>query len=85
MEQNTKPKMSLHLYRQIIYDEGSKPIKWGKRTSSINSVGKTGQVYAKKSNWTSLSCCEQKCIKMVEDKCKIIKSICRKIHMLCAH
>ena len=49
------PEMKSHMYGQLIYDKGVKNIQWGKIASSVSGVGKTGQVYTKESNWTTLS------------------------------
>ena len=46
--------MNPHLYGQLIYDKRSQNIEWGK-VSVINGVGKTGQLHAKESKWTTLS------------------------------
>ena len=39
--------ISPHLYGQLIYDKGGNTIQWGKDTSSINYVGKIGQLHVK--------------------------------------
>ena len=40
------PEINLCLYSQLIYNKGGKNIKWEKTVSSINGVGKTGQMHA---------------------------------------
>ena len=42
------------LYDQLIYDKGNKNTQCGKG-SLVNNVGKTGQLHAKESNWTTFS------------------------------
>ena len=49
------PEQNTHGYVQLIYGRGGKHVQWGKKASSINDFGKTGQQYAKQSNWTILS------------------------------
>ena len=46
------PKISPHVYSQIIYDKADKNIQGVRAVSStINSAGKTGQPHAKELNW----------------------------------
>ena len=46
-EQNREPRNKpIHIW-SIIYDKEAKNIQWGKTVSSINDVGKTGQLHAK--------------------------------------
>ncbi len=47
--------MNPHLYGQLIYDKDVRIYNKEKRASSINGVGKTGQLHAKESNWTTFS------------------------------
>ena len=49
MEHNREPEMSPHLHGQLIYNRG-KNIKWEKRASFINAIGKVGQLHAKELN-----------------------------------
>ena len=35
------------LYGQLIFDKGDRSIKWSKISSSINGVGRSGQIHAK--------------------------------------
>ena len=42
------PEITLHLYGQVIYSEGDKNTQWRKTAYSINLVGNSGQVHAKK-------------------------------------
>ena len=44
MKQNIE--MDLQLYGQLIFDKAEKNIKWEKKISSTNGVGKTGQQHA---------------------------------------
>ena len=60
MEQNREPTKELILYGQLIRDKGGKDIQWGKDSLFNNGFGKTGQLHAKESNWTTLSHCVQK-------------------------
>ena len=47
MEQNRElPNKPTHMC-QLIYNKGAKTIQWGRAVSSINDVGKTGQLLAK--------------------------------------
>ena len=46
--------MNPQLYGQLIYDNEAKIYKKKKTASSRNGVGKTGQIHAKESNWTTL-------------------------------
>ena len=39
------PDMDPQLYGQLIFDKTGKNIQWKKTVSSINDVGKTGQLY----------------------------------------
>ena len=50
MEQNREPEMSPHLHAQLIYNKEGKNIKWEKRASFINAIGKVGQLHAKELN-----------------------------------
>ena len=49
-------KLSAYICGQLIYDKGGKKTQQGKDNLSINSAGKTEQLYAKDSNQTPLSC-----------------------------
>ena len=53
------PEMNPHLQEPLIYNKGGKNIQ-REKAYSINGVGETWQIYAKESNWTSLSYHEQK-------------------------
>ena len=59
MEQNREPG-NVPTPIWAIYNKGGKNIQWEKTASSINGVGKTGQLHAKKLKWTTLSHHEQK-------------------------
>ena len=50
IEQNREPEMSPHLHAQLLYNKGGKNIKWEKRASFINALGKEGQLHAKELN-----------------------------------
>ena len=52
--------MNQHLYGQLIYDKESKNYHGKKRASSINGVGKMGQLHEKELKWTTLSHHSQK-------------------------
>ena len=43
------PETNTHLYDPLIMDKEGKNIRWG-RDSLLNSVGKIGQIHAKKKN-----------------------------------
>ena len=42
------PEINSHLYSQLIFDRGSRHIQWLKTVSSINDVGKIGQICVEK-------------------------------------
>ena len=42
------PEINPSLYSQVIFDKGGSSIKWNKIASSINGVGRSGQLCAKK-------------------------------------
>lgn len=44
-----RPEINKCLYRQVIFDKGTKSTQWGK-DSFFNAIGKTGQHRAKKKN-----------------------------------
>ena len=46
--------MNPHLCGQLIYVKGDKNIQQGKTASSVNVAGKTGQLHAKQSKWSTL-------------------------------
>ena len=54
MEQSREPREELTRV-QAICNKGVKNIQWGKKSFSINDVGKAGQLHAKESSWTMLS------------------------------
>ena len=54
MEQSREPREEPTLV-QAICNKGVKNIQWGKKSFSINDVGKAGQLHAKESSWTMLS------------------------------
>ena len=39
------PEINPSIYSQLFHDKEAKNIKWGKAVSSINGVGKTGQLH----------------------------------------
>ena len=41
------PEINPSLYGQLIFDKGDRSIKWSKISSSINGVGRSGQLHAK--------------------------------------
>ena len=43
-----RPEINPHLYSQLIFDRGSRHIQWLKTVSSINDVGKIGQICVEK-------------------------------------
>ena len=49
------PEMNPHLNGQLIYNKGARIYSRENTASSINGIGKTGQLQAKESNWTTLS------------------------------
>ena len=50
--------MNPHLYKSMMKE--SRTYSGEKTASSINDVGKTGELHAKESNWTVSSCPAQK-------------------------
>ena len=42
------PEINPHLYGQLIFDKRNRSIKWSKIVSSINGVGRSGQLHVKK-------------------------------------
>ena len=55
MEQNTEPRNEPTLSWPINLQQRRQNIQWGKESLFINNVGKTVQLHAKESNWTTLS------------------------------
>ena len=55
MEKTESPEMNPHLYGQSTYAKGDRKYNGEKTVSSINGFGKTEQLHAKESNWTTLS------------------------------
>ena len=55
MEQNREPRNEPHLHGKLIYNKGGRNTQWGKTATSITGAGKTGQLHAKESNWSTLS------------------------------
>ena len=55
LNRRESPKMNPHLYGRLIYTKETRISNREKTASSINGVGKTGQLHAKESNWTSFS------------------------------
>ena len=49
------PEINPGFYGQLIYDKEVRIYNREKITSSINGVGKTGQLHAQESNWTTFS------------------------------
>ena len=44
MEHNRELRNKTHIYDQLIFDKGGKPIKWEKRQSSASGDGKVEQL-----------------------------------------
>ena len=42
------PEINSSIYGQLIFDKGSKSMKWSQTASSTNGVGRSGQLRAKK-------------------------------------
>ena len=49
------PEINSNLYGQLIYKRGARIYNGEKTASSVNGLGKTGQLHAKESNWTTFS------------------------------
>ena len=47
------PEITPSLYGQLIFEKGSRSIKWSKIACSTNGVGRSGQLHAKK--WNSIT------------------------------
>ena len=55
IEQDREPRNEPTLCGQFIYDKGGKNIQWARDRLFNNNTGKTGQLHAKESNWTTFS------------------------------
>ena len=49
------PETNPCIYGQMIYNKGAKNIQWERIVSSINGVGKSGQLHEKESNWITFT------------------------------
>ena len=49
------PEINSYIYDQVIYNKQAKNIQWRKgQHLQFSCVGKTGQLHAKESNWTTI-------------------------------